>query len=77
MVCESQPSAAPRSLAAASLLRPAPFDPAHEFAGLTIRAEADGTFHVFTPEGEFAHVNLSAFTPEFTLRNMFYAIRSS
>ena len=31
MVYETQPSAAPRGLAAVSLLRPAPFDPAHEF----------------------------------------------
>jgi hypothetical protein len=39
MVYETQPSAAPRGLAAVSLLRPAPFDPAHEFEGIAVTIE--------------------------------------
>ncbi|MGH2524575.1 MAG: hypothetical protein ACRDH2_18875, partial [Anaerolineales bacterium] len=67
MVCETQTSDAPRCLASASLLRPAPFDPAHEFAGLAVEAEADGIFRVTTSNGETAYANLAGATPRFEL----------
>ncbi|MEK6573505.1 MAG: hypothetical protein AABZ58_04235, partial [Chloroflexota bacterium] len=52
MVSESQPSVAARGFAAASLLRPAPFDPAREFEGIAVKAEPNGTFSVTLPDGE-------------------------
>lgn len=58
MVYETQPRVAPRSLAAVSLVRPAPFNPEHEFAGFAVRAENEYSFHVTFPNGETAFVVL-------------------
>ncbi len=58
MVCESWPSAAPRSLAAVSLLRPARFDPSGQFDNLHVSSPAAGVFHLTLPDGELAYVDL-------------------
>jgi hypothetical protein len=58
LVCEIQPSAAPRALAAVSLVRPVPFDPEHEFAEFAVRVENESSFHVTFPNGETAFVVL-------------------
>ena len=63
MVCETQPSAAPRCLAAVSLLRPSAFDPAREFEGLVITADTPDSLSVFFPDGERALVALGAEPP--------------
>ena len=54
--CESGPRVDPRCLAAVSLVRPAPFDPAREFDGLEVRTETSDTFRVTLPDGEMAFV---------------------
>ena len=58
MVYETRPSAALRGLAAVSLLRPAPFDPAREFEGMAVTVENVHSFHVTFPDGESAFVVL-------------------
>ncbi len=58
MVYETRLSAAPRGLAAVSLVRPAPFDPEHEFEGFAVMVENDHSFHVTFPKGETAFVVL-------------------
>jgi len=58
LMFEAQPSAAPRALAAVSLLRPAPFDPAREFEEFAVRVENEHSFHVKFPAGESAFVVL-------------------
>lgn len=58
LVYETRSGAGPRSLAALSLVRPAPFDPARELAGFTVTAPAEGTFQVTFPDGEMAWVAL-------------------
>jgi hypothetical protein len=60
MVAETRPEVAARSVAAACLLRPAPFDPVQEFAGLAVemRSQPAGAFDVQLPEGERACVAL-------------------
>ena len=58
LVCENQPSAAPRVLAAVSLVRPMPFDPEREFAGFAVRVENETAFHVTFPNDETAFVVL-------------------
>jgi hypothetical protein len=56
MLHESRPSVAARCLAAATLLRPAPFDPASEFAGIKVETEDPEIFHVSLPDGRLALV---------------------
>jgi len=56
LVAESQPSVAPRCLAAVSLVRPAPFDPAAEFSGVKVSAERNGQFTLALPGDEHAFV---------------------
>jgi hypothetical protein len=63
LVCEIRASDAARCLASACLLRPAAFDPSHEFADIRVRAEADGIFHVTLPDGELAYVGLGDTLP--------------
>ena len=58
MVYETHASAAPRALAAVSLIRPAPFDPEREFEGISVLVENEDSFHVTFPEGEAAFVVL-------------------
>lgn len=58
MVCETQASDAPRMLASASLLRPAPFDPARELAGLMVRTATDGLFELAMPDNQTLTINL-------------------
>lgn len=58
LVCDTDPSAAPRALAAVSLVRPAPFDPEREFDGFAVRVENRQSFHVTFPNGETAFVVL-------------------
>ena len=63
LVCEAQPGVAARSLAAASLVRPAPFDPAREFAGIEVATERPESFRVTFPDGEQAFVALGERLP--------------
>ncbi len=56
LLYESQPSVAARCLAAASLVRPAPFDPAQEFAGIRVETESPEIFHISFPDGRSAVV---------------------
>ena len=58
LVYETQPSLAPRALAALSLTRPQPFDPAVELTGFSV-TEQDGEFTITCPDGEQAFVVLS------------------
>ncbi|HZQ07602.1 MAG TPA: DUF2264 domain-containing protein, partial [Anaerolineae bacterium] len=59
LVIETAPSNKTRSFAAASLLRPAPFDPNQEFTGITIDAQQGGAFNVHLPNGDQAFVSLA------------------
>ena len=54
MAYEAQTSVAARCLAAASLVRPAPFDPANEFAGIKVEIESPEIFRVSLPDGKMA-----------------------
>ncbi len=56
LVFEAQATVAPRCLAAVSLVRPAPFDPAEAFAGITLSATLNGQFTVALPNDEHAFV---------------------
>jgi len=58
LVCEAHASAAPRALAAVSLVRPRHFDPEREFDGFAIRVENQQSFHVTFPNRETAFVKL-------------------
>jgi hypothetical protein len=58
LVYESWPSAAPRSLAAVSLLRPARFDPSSLFANIKASIPAAGVFQLTLPDGELAYADL-------------------
>lgn len=59
LVLERVPSRQARCLAAATLLRPAPFEPSKEFAGIQIDAGSDGSFQLTLPDGESAYVSLA------------------
>jgi hypothetical protein len=63
LVYETQARAAPRAVAAASLLRPAPFDPAREFAGITVTTESLQVFRVTFADGRTASVDLGGEPP--------------
>jgi hypothetical protein len=56
VIYESQPTVAGRCLAAASLVRPAPFEPADEFAGIKVGIESPEIFRVNLPDGRLAVV---------------------
>jgi hypothetical protein len=58
LVCETRLSAAPRALAAVSLIRPSPFDPAREFAGLVVIALSAESFQIAFADGEEAFAAL-------------------
>jgi hypothetical protein len=56
LVCETRASVARRCLAAVSLVRPAPFDPAAEFEGIEVSALPGDAFNVALPDGALAFV---------------------
>ena len=56
LVYESLTSVAARCLATAALIRPTPFDPASEFAGIKVEVEAPEIFRVTLPDGRLAFV---------------------
>jgi hypothetical protein len=58
VVCELTPSSAGRLLCAVSLLRPASFDPDHEFAGFDIIPLAASACQATLPNGELVYVGL-------------------
>lgn len=60
MVFEARPSAQPRAVAALSLARPAPFEPARELAGVAVTPLADEAFGIALPDGAAAYVALAA-----------------
>jgi hypothetical protein len=63
LVCELQSRAGPRPLAALSLVRPAPFDPALEFDGISVLSLSSDSFQVTFPDGEQAFVALGDTPP--------------
>ena len=63
IVFESQAGVAARCLAAASLVRPAPFDPAEAFRGIKVETESPEVFHVTFPGGRSAFVAPGETTP--------------
>ena len=69
IVCEAQASVAARCLAAATLTRPAPFDPAREFAGIKVETESPEIFQVTLPEGRLALVAPGETTPKHVTLN--------
>jgi hypothetical protein len=69
LVCESQPSIAARCLAAATLIRPAPFEPAREFAGIKVETESPEIFRVTLPDGRLALVAPGETTPQHVTLN--------
>ena len=64
VIYESQASAAARCLAAASLVRPAPFDPAVEFMGIKVETESPEIFRVCLPNQRTAMIAPSETTPK-------------
>jgi hypothetical protein len=64
LVYESQASVAARCLAAASLIRPAPFDPGVEFKGINVVTEYPEIFHVTLPDDRTAIVAPGETTPK-------------
>ena len=63
LIYEEQASVTARCLAAASLIRPAPFDPASEFAGIKVETESPEIFRVRLPDGRAALVAPGETTP--------------
>jgi hypothetical protein len=68
-VYESQASAVARCLASASLIRPAPFDPASEFAGIRVETESPEIFRISLPDGGSAIVAPGETTPKRAIVN--------
>jgi hypothetical protein len=64
VVHESEASVAARCLAAASLVRPQPFDPAVEFSGIKVEIESPEIFRVTLPEHRSAIVAPGETTPK-------------
>jgi hypothetical protein len=56
MIYESEARMSARCLASASLVRPAPFDPAVEFSGIKVEIAHPEIFRVSLPDGSFALV---------------------
>jgi hypothetical protein len=69
IVYESQASVAARCLAAASLVRPRPFDPAVEFSGIKVETESPEIFRVTLPDGRSAFVAPGETTPKRIMLN--------
>jgi hypothetical protein len=69
MIYESQSSVAARCLASATLMRPMPFEPAHEFDGIHVEVESPEIFHVNLPDGISAFVAPGETTPSHTTIN--------
>src|SRR5687768_2081012 len=69
LVYESQADVEARCLAAATLVRPAPFDPAIEFAGINVEIEYPETFRVTLPDGRQALVAPGESTPKRAVLN--------
>jgi hypothetical protein len=69
VVYESQPSVAARCLAAAALIRPAPFDPAREFVGIKVETESPEIFRLSLPDGRLALVAPGETTPRRAILN--------
>jgi hypothetical protein len=61
---ESQASVVGRCLASAALVRPAPFDPASEFAGIKVETESPEIFRISLPDGSLALVAPGETTPK-------------
>ncbi len=61
---EAQANIAARCLASASLVRPAPFNPAVEFAGIQVETETPEIFRVTLPDGRLALVAPGETTPK-------------
>ena len=64
LIYESQASVDARCLASVSLVRPAPFDPAHEFSEIKVRVEYPELFHIDLPNGGSAWVAPGETTPK-------------
>jgi hypothetical protein len=64
MLYEAQVSVAARCLASAALVRPAPFDPAQEFAGIGVEVETPELFRLTLPDGSLALVAPGETTPK-------------
>ncbi len=64
IIHESQASVTARCLASASLVRPAPFDPAKEFAGIRVETESPEIFRISLPDGRLAFVAPGETTPK-------------
>ena len=56
LIYEAQARVEARCLAAASLVRPAPFEPADEFKGIKVETESSEIFHVTLPDDRLAFV---------------------
>jgi hypothetical protein len=69
IVYESQASVSARCLAAASLVRPMPFDPAIEFSGIKVETEYPEIFRVTRPDSRSAFVAPGETTPERIILN--------
>ncbi len=61
---ESPASVAGRCLASVAIVRPAPFDPAQEFAGIKVEIESPEIFRVTLPDGSLALVAPGETTPK-------------
>jgi hypothetical protein len=66
LLYESEATLTARGLASASLIRPMPFDPAVEFAGIQVEAEAPEMFRVNLPDQSIALVAPGETTPKQT-----------
>jgi hypothetical protein len=64
LIYESLASVAGRCLASAALVRPAPFDPVQEFAGIKVETESPEIFHITLPDGKAAMVAPGETTPK-------------
>jgi hypothetical protein len=64
IVYEARSSVAARCLAAASLVRPAPFDPTVEFSGIKVDTESPESFRITLPDGRSAFVAPGETTPK-------------
>ena len=64
MIHESEGRVSARCLASASLVRPVPFDPAIEFAGIKVEIESPEIFRVSLPNGESALIAPGETTPK-------------
>jgi len=64
IIYESQASVAARCLAAASLVRPGSFEPAHEFGGMKVELEYPEAFRVTLPDSRVAFVAPGETTPK-------------